>query len=88
MQEAQARWPSLKRDYPDVILHMIGPIQSNKARDVVALCDVIETVDRPKLARALAKEMDRLGRRPPCFIEVNTGEERRRRACGRPPPTP
>jgi hypothetical protein len=75
VQEAQARWPALKRDYPDVVLHMIGPIQSNKARDVVALCDVIETLDRPKLARALAKEMDRLGRRPPCLIEVNTGEE-------------
>jgi hypothetical protein len=75
VQEAQARWPAIKRDYPDVVLHMIGPIQSNKARDVVALFDAIETVDRPKLARALAREMDRLGRRPPCLIEVNTGEE-------------
>ena len=75
MQEAKARWPALRAHYPDVRLHMIGPIQTNKARDVVALFDVIETVDRPKLARALAKEMDRLGRRPACFIEVNTGEE-------------
>jgi hypothetical protein len=75
VQEAKARWPALKRDHPDVILHMIGPIQTNKARDVVALFDVIETVDRPKLARTLAKEMARLGRRPACLIEVNTGEE-------------
>jgi pyridoxal phosphate enzyme (YggS family) len=75
MQEAKARWPALKRDCPDVVLHMIGPIQTNKARDVVALFDVIETVDRPKLARAIANEMARLGRRPACFIEVNTGEE-------------
>jgi pyridoxal phosphate enzyme (YggS family) len=75
MQEAKARWPALKPDYPDVVLHMIGPIQTNKARDVVALFDVIETVDRPKLARAIAKEMARLSRRPACFIEVNTGEE-------------
>jgi PLP dependent protein len=75
MQEAKARWPALRELYPDVRVHMIGPIQSNKARDVVALFDVIETVDRPKLARALAREMDRLDRRLPCFIEVNTGEE-------------
>jgi pyridoxal phosphate enzyme (YggS family) len=75
VQEAKARWPALKRDYPDVVLHMIGPIQTNKARDVVALFDVIETVDRSKLAGALAKEMARLGRRPGCLIEVNTGEE-------------
>ena len=75
VQEAKARWPALRARYFGIVLHMIGPIQSNKARDVVALFDVIETVDRPKLARALAKEMTRLGRRPPCFIEVNTGEE-------------
>jgi pyridoxal phosphate enzyme (YggS family) len=75
MQEAKTRWPALRARYPDVRLHMLGPIQTNKARDVAALFDVIETVDRPKLARALAKEMDRLGRRPACFIEVNTGEE-------------
>ena len=75
VQEAKARWPALKREDPDVVVHMIGPIQSNKAREVVALFDVIETVDRPKLAHALAKEMARLGRRPACLIEVNTGEE-------------
>jgi pyridoxal phosphate enzyme (YggS family) len=75
MQEAKRRWPGLRSAYPDLRLHMIGPIQTNKARDVVALFDVIETVDRPKLARALAKEMDRLDRRPECYVEVNTGEE-------------
>ena len=75
VQEAKARWPALRAAYPELQLHMIGPIQTNKAKDVVALFDVIETVDRPKLARALAKEMDRSGRRPLCFVEVNTGEE-------------
>jgi pyridoxal phosphate enzyme (YggS family) len=75
VQEAKARWPGLRASCPDIRLHMIGPVQTNKARDVVGLFDVIETVDRPKLARALAKEMDRSGRRPDCLIEVNTGEE-------------
>jgi pyridoxal phosphate enzyme (YggS family) len=75
VQEAKARWPALRARNPDVLLHMIGPIQTNKARDVVALFDVIETVDRPKLARVLAGEMVRQGRRPACFVQVNTGEE-------------
>ncbi len=75
LQEAKARWPSLRARYPDLQLHMIGPIQTNKARDVVALFDVIETLDRTKLARTLAQEMTRQGRRPVCFVQVNTGEE-------------
>jgi hypothetical protein len=75
MQEAKARWPALRARHPDIVLHMIGPLQSNKARDAVALFDVIETVDRPKLARVLAEEMARQGRRPACFVQVNTGEE-------------
>ena len=75
VQEAKARWPALRARYQGVVLHMIGPIQTNKARDVVALFDVIETVDRPKLARVLAKEMTQQGRRPACFVQVNTGEE-------------
>jgi len=75
IQEAEARWRPLRKDYPDVTLHFIGHLQSNKAAEVVALCDVIESVDRPKLARALAREMERQGRHPPCFIQVNTGEE-------------
>jgi pyridoxal phosphate enzyme (YggS family) len=75
VQEAQGKWPALRDRYPDLALHLIGPLQSNKAADAVALFDVIETVDRAKLAAALAKEMDRQGRRPSCLIQVNTGEE-------------
>jgi PLP dependent protein len=75
VQEAKARWPARRARHPDLVLHMIGPIQTNKARDVVALFDVIETVDRPKLARVLAAEMARQGRRPACLVQVNTGEE-------------
>jgi PLP dependent protein len=75
VQEAKARWPALRASHPDVVLHMIGPLQSNKARDAVALFDAIETVDRPKLARVLAAEMARQGRRPACLVQVNTGEE-------------
>ena len=75
VQEAENKFPALKSAHEDLVLHLIGPLQTNKARDAVQLFDVIETVDRPKLARALAKEMDRLGRRPACYIQVNTGEE-------------
>ena len=75
VQEAEAKWPALKARYRDVALHLVGPLQTNKARNAIALFDVIETVDRPKLARKLAGEMDRAGKRPSCFIEVNTGEE-------------
>jgi pyridoxal phosphate enzyme (YggS family) len=75
VQEAQHKYPELKRRVPDLVLHLIGPLQSNKVRDAVALFDVIETVDRPRLAEALAAEMARSGRRPDCFIQVNTGEE-------------
>ena len=75
VQEAEAKFPALKRAHPDLVLHLIGPLQTNKARDAVALFDVIETIDRPKLARALAKEMAKAGRRPRCFVQVNTGEE-------------
>jgi hypothetical protein len=75
VQEAVAKFPGLRRDYPDLTLHLIGPLQTNKVRDAVAHCDVIETVDRARLAEALAREMERSGRHLPCFIEVNTGEE-------------
>ncbi len=75
VQEAEAKFPALKRAHPDLVLHLIGPLQTNKARDAVALFDVIETIDRPKLAHALAKEMAKAGRRPRCFVQVNTGEE-------------
>lgn len=75
VQEASAKWPALREEYRDVELHLVGPLQTNKVRDAVALFDVIQTVDRPRLASALAKEFDRVGRRPTCFVEVNTGEE-------------
>ena len=75
VQEAKAKWPALREAAPDLALHLIGPLQTNKARDAVALFDVIETVDRPKLAAALAREMDRSGRRPSCLVEINTGAE-------------
>ena len=75
VQEAAAKWPALRADYPDVRLHLIGPLQTNKIKDAVALFDVVETVDRPKLARGLAVEMERTGKRPRCLIEVNTGAE-------------
>jgi len=75
VQEAMAKWPGLKASHPDVRLHLIGPLQTNKVRPALELFDVIETVDRPKLARALAREMDRTGRQIATFVQVNTGEE-------------
>lgn len=75
VQEAEEKFPALKAEYPDLQLHLIGPLQTNKARDAVALFDVIESVDRERLAATLAKEMVKAGRRPDCFIQVNTGEE-------------
>ena len=75
VQEAEEKFPALKAEYPDLQLHLIGPLQTNKARDAVALFDVIESVDRERLAGVLAKEMARGGRRPECFVQVNTGEE-------------
>ena len=75
VQEALAKWPALKERFPDVELHLIGPLQTNKAREAVALFDVIETLDRPKLARVLAEEIDRQGKNPALLVQVNTGEE-------------
>ncbi|NRA31543.1 MAG: YggS family pyridoxal phosphate-dependent enzyme [Parvularculaceae bacterium] len=75
VQESQQKWPGLKDEFPDVELHLIGPLQSNKAKDAVALFDVIETVDRPKIAAALAKEMAVQDRHLPVYVQVNTGEE-------------
>lgn len=75
VQEAAAKFPQLKARYPDLELHLIGPLQTNKAREAVALFDVIESVDREKLARELAKEMARAGRRPRLYVQVNIGEE-------------
>ncbi|AZV19219.1 YggS family pyridoxal phosphate-dependent enzyme [Mesorhizobium sp. M7A.F.Ce.TU.012.03.2.1] len=75
VQEAQAKWPDLKDAFPDIELHLIGPLQSNKAREAVALFDVIETVDREKIAVELAKEIAKQGRAPKLYVQVNTGSE-------------
>lgn len=75
VQEAAGKWPDFKDKYDGIELRLIGPLQTNKVKDAVALFDVIESVDRPKLAAALAKEMEKQGRTIPCFIQVNTGEE-------------
>ncbi|MGO1119519.1 YggS family pyridoxal phosphate-dependent enzyme [Rhodovibrionaceae bacterium A322] len=75
VQEAQSKFPQLRESHPDLKLHLIGPLQTNKADQAVKLFDVIESLDRPKLARALAKEKDKQGRCPDCYIQVNTGEE-------------
>ncbi len=75
VQEAEDKWPALKDEFPDARLHLIGPLQRNKVRRAVQVCDVIETVDRPKLARALANAMDEEDRRPQVLVQVNTGNE-------------
>ncbi len=75
VQEAEQHWNDLKKEYSDIRLHLIGPLQTNKVKDAVTLFDCIETLDREKLARALADEMKRQARNIPCFIQVNTGEE-------------
>ena len=75
VQEAQGKWPELKARHPDIRLHLIGHLQTNKARDAVALFDVIETVDRPKLAAAIVRERERQRRAIDCFVQVNTGGE-------------
>jgi pyridoxal phosphate enzyme (YggS family) len=75
VQEAQAKWPALKHAFPGIELHLIGPLQSNKAKEAVALFDVIETVDREKIAAELAKEIARQGRSLGLYVQVNTGSE-------------
>jgi PLP dependent protein len=75
VQEAQGKWPALRERFPDLDLHLIGPLQSNKSEDAVALFDTIETVDRPKIAAALAKAIEKSGRHPRLYVQVNTGAE-------------
>ena len=75
VQEAAEKWQALRSEWPSAALHYIGALQTNKARDAVAIADAIHAIDRPKLAAALAREMERQGRRPDCFIQVNTGAE-------------
>ncbi len=75
VQEAERKWPALREEFPDTALHLIGPLQSNKVREAVATFDSIHALDRPKLAHALRAEIDKSGRAPTLFIQVNTGEE-------------
>ena len=75
VQEATAKFPALKAEFPDLRLHLIGPLQTNKAQDAVRLFDVIHSLDRPRLVQAMAAAMDKGGRRPDCYIQINTGEE-------------
>lgn len=75
VQESYGKWPELKSRYPDTVLHLIGPLQTNKAREAVSLFDCIETLDREKLARTLAKEIQAAGKAPELFVQVNTGLE-------------
>jgi pyridoxal phosphate enzyme (YggS family) len=81
VQEAQAKWPALREGWPDAELHLVGSLQSNKAADAVALFDCIHSLDRPSLVVALAKAMDKAGRRVPCFVQVDIGEEPQKGGC-------
>lgn len=84
VQEAQAKWPALRESHPDVQLHLVGQLQSNKAEEAVALFDCIHSLDRPSLLKALARAMDKAGRRVPCFVQVNVGEEEQKGGCAVP----
>jgi pyridoxal phosphate enzyme (YggS family) len=75
VQEAKSKWPALRAEYPNVELHLIGPLQSNKAKEAVALFDAIHSIDRPKIARAIAEEMKAQSQELELFVQVNTGEE-------------
>jgi pyridoxal phosphate enzyme (YggS family) len=81
VQEAQAKWPVLREEFPDVRLHLVGQLQSNKAADAAAIADAIHSVDRPSLIAALARAIDASGRRPACFVQVNIGAEEQKGGC-------
>ena len=81
VQEAQGKWPALREAHPDIALHLIGQLQSNKADEAVALFDTIHSLDRPSLLTALAKAMDKAGLRRPCFVQVNIGDEPQKGGC-------
>jgi len=81
VQEAQGKWPALRDRYPDVTLHLVGQLQSNKAEEAVELFDAIHSLDRPSLVKALAAAMAKTGRRPDCFVQVNIGEEEQKGGC-------
>ena len=82
VQEAKAKWPGLMSRWPDIELHLIGPLQSNKTREAMELFHVIHTVDRPKIARAIAEEIARTGKQLKLFVQVNTGEEPQKAGIG------
>jgi PLP dependent protein len=84
VQEAQAKWPALRERWPDAELHLVGTLQSNKADDAVALFDCIHSLDRPSLVAALGKAMDKAGRKVPCFVQVDIGEEPQKGGCAIP----
>ena len=81
VQEAQTKWPALREATPDLALHLVGQLQSNKAEEAVRLFDCIHSLDRPSLVSALAKAMDRAGRQVPCFVQVNIGAEEQKGGC-------
>jgi pyridoxal phosphate enzyme (YggS family) len=81
VQEAAAKWPALREATPGIALHLVGQLQSNKAEEAVALFDAVHSVDRPSLVGALARAMDKLGRRPECFVQVNIGDEEQKGGC-------
>jgi len=81
VQEAGAKWPALREAHPDIVLHLIGQLQSNKADEAVALFDAIHSLDRPSLLTALARAMDKAGRQVPCFVQVNIGDEPQKGGC-------
>ena len=81
VQEGMAKYPALRETHPDLVLHLIGPLQTNKVKQAVAHFDVIHTLDRDSLAMELAKEFAKSGRRLPCFVQVNTGEEPQKAGC-------
>jgi PLP dependent protein len=81
VQEAQEKWPDLKAEFPDVALHLVGQLQSNKAEEAVALFDAIHAVDRPSLITALGRAIEKVGRRPDCFLQVNIGDEPQKGGC-------
>lgn len=81
VQEAATKWPALRAAYPDIELHLVGQLQSNKADDAVELFDCIHSVDRPSLVAALGKAMARAGRKVPCFVQVNIGAEEQKGGC-------
>lgn len=81
VQEAEGKWPALREAFPDVELHLVGQLQSNKADEAVALFDAIHSLDRSSLVTALAKAMDKAGKRPACFVQVNIGDEDQKGGC-------